>query len=100
MFKLINGPGGHVIGVEYKKGGEILKEYGPVVVSTGGFAADFAPDSLLNTHRPDLSHLPTTNGEHCTGDGIKMSAAVGAGLYDIESVQVGDFCSRSLASLH
>ena len=56
----------------------------------GGFAADFAPDSLLNVHRPDLSHLPTTNGEHCTGDGIKMAKALGGQTYDIESVQVRD----------
>jgi succinate dehydrogenase/fumarate reductase flavoprotein subunit len=32
--------------------------------------------------------LPTTNGEHCTGDGIKMALAVGAGTVDMESVQV------------
>jgi len=88
VYKLITGPEGVVKGVEYKKGGQSHQEYGPVIVCTGGFAADFAPDSLLNVHRPDLAHLPTTNGEHCTGDGIKMSVAAGAGLYDIESVQV------------
>ena len=32
--------------------------------------------------------LPTTNGEHCTGDGIKMALAIGAGTVDMESVQV------------
>jgi succinate dehydrogenase/fumarate reductase flavoprotein subunit len=32
--------------------------------------------------------LPTTNGEHCTGDGIKMALAVGAGTADMASVQV------------
>jgi len=35
-------------------------------------------DSLLKKHRPDLMHLPTTNGEHCTGDGIKMALDIGA----------------------
>lgn len=33
-------------------------------------------------------HLPTTNGDHCTGDGIKMSLDVGANTIHMESVQV------------
>merc|ERR1719469_1078072 len=33
-------------------------------------------------------HLPTTNGEHCTGDGIKMGEAVGGKSIDLEWVQV------------
>jgi len=60
------------VGVAYEKGGAIFKEYGPVILATGGFGADFTQDSLLAKYRPDLLHLPTTNGEHCTGDGIKM----------------------------
>ena len=43
--------------------------------SAGGFGADFTQNSLLAKYRPDLLHLPTTNGEHCTGDGIKMGEA-------------------------
>jgi hypothetical protein len=38
-----------------------------MVLASGGFGADFGSDSLLATYRPDLLHLPTTNGEHCTG---------------------------------
>jgi succinate dehydrogenase/fumarate reductase flavoprotein subunit len=33
-------------------------------------------------------HLPTTNGEHCTGDGIKMGEAIGGKSIDLEWVQV------------
>jgi predicted heme/steroid binding protein len=33
-------------------------------------------------------HLPTSNGEHCTGDGIKMGEAIGAKTLDLEWVQV------------
>ena len=40
--------------------------------AAGGFGADFTQNSLLAKYRPDLLHLPTTNGEHCTGEGIKM----------------------------
>jgi succinate dehydrogenase/fumarate reductase flavoprotein subunit len=32
--------------------------------------------------------LPTTNGEHCTGDGIKLGEAIGAKTIDLEWVQV------------
>jgi succinate dehydrogenase/fumarate reductase flavoprotein subunit len=76
------------VGVAYEKGGAIFKEYGPVILATGGFGADFTQDSLLAKYRPDLLHLPTTNGEHCTGDGIKMGEAIGAKSIDLEWVQV------------
>lgn len=32
--------------------------------------------------------FPTTNGEHCTGDGIKMAMKIGAEPKDLEHVQV------------
>jgi succinate dehydrogenase/fumarate reductase flavoprotein subunit len=64
--------GGTCIGCVYEKGGQNFNEHGPVILATGGFGADFTQQSLLAKYRPDLLHLPTTNGEHCTGDGIKM----------------------------
>ena len=45
-------------------------------------------DGYLAKYRPDLLHLPTTNGEHCTGDGIKMGERVGARTIDLEWVQI------------
>merc|ERR1712151_183186 len=85
--KLIcNGPA--VVGCEYSKGGSSFKEYGPVILCSGGFGADFGSDSLLAKYRPDLLHLPTTNGEHCTGDAIKMGEKIGASTIDLEWVQV------------
>merc|ERR1712187_701828 len=77
-----------VVGCKYEKSGEVLKEFGCVILCSGGFGADFSNDSLLAKYRPDLLHLPTTNGEHCTGDGIKMSEAIGAKTIDLEWVQV------------
>lgn len=104
---------GEVIGVEYIKKGKTYKEYGPVVIATGGFGADFTDDSLLaqvekewktleawgpNSRAsnqgggqmvtPPLRSLPTTNGPHCTGDGIKLALGAGAGTYDLHCVQV------------
>lgn len=33
-------------------------------------------------------HLPTTNGDHCTGDGQKMVLDIGGNGIDLEKVQV------------
>merc|ERR1719382_1956948 len=77
-----------VVGCKYEKSGEVLKEFGCVIMCSGGFGADFSNDSLLAKYRPDLLHLPTTNGEHCTGDGIKMGEAIGGKSIDLEWVQV------------
>ncbi|CAK0853738.1 unnamed protein product, partial [Prorocentrum cordatum] len=76
------------VGCVYEKGGAEFQEHGPVILATGGFGADFTSNSLLAQYRPDLMHLPTTNGEHCTGDGIKMGEAIGAKSVDLEWVQV------------
>merc|ERR1712039_40920 len=87
VYTLICNNGG-VVGCEYEKAGTCYKEYGPVILCSGGFGADFGSDSLLAKYRPDLLHLPTTNGEHCTGDAIKMGESVGASSVDLEWVQV------------
>ena len=79
---------GACVGLVYSKGGMDFQEHGPVILATGGFGADFTQQSLLAQYRPDLMHLPTTNGEHCTGDGIKMGEAIGAKSIDLEWVQV------------
>jgi len=87
VTKLIK-EGEQVIGVEFEKDGQTLKEYGPVILATGGYAADFTENSLLKKYRPDIYDLPTTNGDHCTGDGHKMVLAIGGSAIDLEKVQV------------
>ena len=64
------------------KGGASFKEFRPFFFASGGFGADFTQNSLLATCRPDLLHLPTTNGEHCTGE------AMGAITFDHEWAQL------------
>merc|ERR1719346_1552 len=88
VTKLLTNDGGDCIGCVYEKGGLEFQEHGPVILCSGGFGADFTQDSLLAQYRPDLMHLPTTNGEHCTGDGIKMGEAIGGKSIDLEWVQV------------
>jgi len=82
--------GGRVVGVEYEKNGQRQQVRADVVViATGGYGAGvLSKGGLLDKLRPDLMHLPTTNGEHCTGDGIVMAQEIGAGTIDLEHVQV------------
>jgi flavocytochrome c len=87
--RLLKDANGAVIGCEYTdKKGQTQQAFGPVVVCTGGYGADYTNTSLLSKYRPDVTNLPTTNGDHCTGDGIKMAQEIGAGVVDMESVQV------------
>ena len=88
VTKIVKDQTGAVIGAEYEHKGKIETAYGPVVLATGGYAADFTSDSLLKKYRPELWDLPTTNGEHCTGDGQKLAMAIGARGVDLEKVQV------------
>jgi succinate dehydrogenase/fumarate reductase flavoprotein subunit len=79
---------GVVVGVEFLHKGKTVKEYGPVILATGGYAADFTETSLLKKYRPELWDLPTTNGDHCTGDGIKICLDIGANSIHMDKVQV------------
>lgn len=88
MTKIVKDDSGAVQGVEYSHNGKTETAYGPVVLATGGYAADFTEDSLLKKYRPELWDLPTTNGEHSTGDGQKLAMAVGGRGVDLEKVQV------------
>ena len=88
VTKLLKDESGGVIGVEYTSGGKTETAYGPVILATGGYAADFTEDSLLKKYRPEYYNLPTTNGDHCTGDGQKLALAIGANAVDLEKVQV------------
>ena len=49
----INKDGSKVTGVTYVFGDEEVSVDGPVILATGGYAADFGEDSLLKKHRPD-----------------------------------------------
>ncbi|KAK6949536.1 hypothetical protein Daesc_009619 [Daldinia eschscholtzii] len=84
----LNKDGNRVTGVTYESGGESATLDGPVVLATGGYAADFGENSLLKQHRPDTIGLATTNGSHATGDGQKMVMAIGGNGIDMDKVQV------------
>jgi flavocytochrome c len=84
----LNKEGNKITGVTYEANGESSSIEGPVVLATGGYAADFTETSLLKKHRPDTYGLATTNGAHATGDGQKMVMAIGGNGIDMDKVQV------------
>jgi len=59
-----------------------------VVLATGGFASDRSPGSYLDRYRPELMRMPATAGEFSTGDGITLGTSAGAGIVDMDKVQV------------
>ena len=84
----INRDGNLISGVTYESNGESHVADGVVVLATGGYAADFGNQSLLQQHRPDTFNLSSTNGTHATGDGQKMLMEMGANGIDMDKVQV------------
>lgn len=84
----LNREGNKINGVTYEFGGESCTVEGPVILATGGYAADFTETSLLKKWRPDTFDLASTNGVHATGDGQKMAMAIGANGIDLDKVQV------------
>lgn len=84
----INKEGNKATGVTYEFNGESHTVDGPVVLATGGYAADFGDTSLLKKHRPDTYDLASTNGVHATGDGLKMLMEIGGQGIDLDKVQV------------
>lgn len=58
---------------------------GAVIVSAGGFGANF---EMLAEYDESLEDLVTTNHEGAAGDGISMVQEVGGNLIDMEHIQV------------
>lgn len=85
VVKLIT-DNGKVVGATYVKGGKEYNEYGPVIIATGGYGADFTENSLLKKYRPDLLNYATSNGAHCDGSGIRLSQEIGADVADMDRV--------------
>lgn len=80
---------GTVRGVRYAVGEGSAEAVGDaVVLCTGGFSGDRGAGSLLGEFAPGLLGVATTNGPFATGDGVKMARAIGAGLVDMDKVQL------------
>ncbi len=77
---------GKVVGVEVKtKAGVQTIDAKAVVIATGGFGANMA---MVEKYRPELKGFSTTNHSGAQGEGITLGLEVGAGLTDIEQIQI------------
>ena len=56
-----------------------------VILATGGFGNN---EDMIVNYREDLKGTVTTSAPGITGDGIVMAEAVGAGLVDIDQIQL------------
>ena len=77
----------------FPRPGHGFQEFGPMILASGGFGADFGSDSLLATYRPDLLHLPTTNGEHCTGQVVMVCHG---SKWQVQLLELKGWKSRSI----
>ncbi len=82
-----------VKGVKYTIGQDRQEEHvlstKAVILATGGFSHDFdSPDSLIKAFVPHLGSFSTTNGKWASGDGVKIARKIGAGLSDMNMVQL------------
>ncbi|KAL7475463.1 hypothetical protein ACHAW6_001375, partial [Cyclotella cf. meneghiniana] len=59
-----------------------------VVLATGGYASDWSLGSYLEKYPPKLTGMPATADEFSTDDDITLGISIGAGLVDMEKVQV------------
>lgn len=81
-----------VVGIEIESADHVKSSvFGQnIILATGGFSADFTgTSSLIKKYRPDLLHLPLTNGQQTTGDGQKIAKRdLGAKLIQMDQIQV------------
>jgi len=80
--------GSKVTGVEFNRGQGSETLQGLVLLSTGGFAGDSSPNSILAQVAPALLNMPSTNDERFNGDGIRLGAAVGAATEKLNHVSI------------
>ena len=75
-----------VCGVEAdSKGNKITINSKAVVLATGGFGANLKLVAILN---PELDGFMTTNAPGATGEGIVMAQEIGAGVVDMNQIQI------------
>lgn len=91
VTQLLTNEKGRVIGVQSRNliSGDTEPLIGSnVVLATGGFAADRSTGSYLDKYRPELVNMPATAGEFSNGDGLTLATTLGAGIVDMDKVQI------------
>lgn len=99
--KIVTDSDGVVTGVEVvknKDGKEVTEtiKAKAVVMTTGGFGADF---ETIEKYHPEFKDFVTTNHAGATGDGIKMISDIGGALVDMEEIQIHPTVEQKTSSL-
>ncbi|CAI2348209.1 unnamed protein product [Caenorhabditis sp. 36 PRJEB53466] len=81
---------GAVVGIEVENvdGTKSNVNGNALVLATGGFSADRAPDGLLVEFGGDKLEFPSTNGAFARGDGVKLARSIGAKLIGMSRIQI------------
>jgi fumarate reductase flavoprotein subunit len=84
--ELIKDDSGAVTGVVATdaNGNELTYNAGAVIITTGGFGANF---DLIKMYRPDMADYVTTNASGSTGDGMVLAQKAGANLIQMDQIQ-------------
>ena len=83
---LLTDEAGKVCGVVAdSKGNKITINSKAVILATGGFGANLKLVAILN---PALDGFMTTNAPGATGEGIVMAQELGAGVVDMDQIQI------------
>ena len=84
--ELITDDEGAVTGVKATNadGEEVVFNAGAVIVTTGGFGANF---DMIAMYRPDLADYVTTNANGSMGEGMVMASKAGANLIQMDQIQ-------------
>lgn len=85
--KLLQNDSGAVTGVlvKRKNGEEYTINAKKVIITTGGFGANY---EMIKHYDPKLADFKTTNAPGSLGEGIKMAEAINAKLVDMEYIQI------------
>lgn len=86
--KILTGAkGGNVSGVEAvgKNGNKITVNAPVVILATGGFGANL---DMVTEYKPELEGFATTNAAGIQGQGIEMAKRLGAGVVDMDQIQI------------
>ncbi len=82
VTSLIEGHDG-VVGAVYTHQGRSVRALGPVIIATGGFAANKA---MVGAVRQDLAMMGTVATVGTDGSGLRLAEAVGADLVDLDKI--------------
>lgn len=82
---LVRTADGHVTGLVTRHQGKLLALNAQlaVILTSGGFSRS---ESLLNTYAPTLVRAQRAGSAGCTGDGLIMAKALGAGTKDMDRI--------------